>query len=279
MTEQISEVVHHMSLDLGDEALQQELNALTASLKRQIEEDIVSLTRNTALWLHVLTQSNFVSVIDWYGPHALRYHFFHMNSSKEEIAGTQVKHDPGINSVGRFVTYSHDVAVEIFGERHTHTVVQAKTYRPEQYWNKVPARIARFVDEIPAEIKPFVTIIDGKVTQDRVTRKLVSKQVETEERKVWVSDPAVALFDSWALNGWGGSVVEPVDATYVDHPARRAHQWLIAGLIITALFTVMAEPFAGVRGMIVVAILGVIATAFSQFSMRLSSTELHRSNT
>ena len=47
-------------------------------------------------------------------------------------------------------------------------------------------------------------------------------------------DPALALFNSWAINGWGGSTPEPARSFYQGHAISNANKILALELMGTA---------------------------------------------
>src|SRR5262249_56745191 len=171
----------------GPDSLHLEAPDLLGRLQAEFLADLESLKQGLAVWLHVLAESEYVSVIEWLGADALRYHFFRMDTLKE-VLGQEVKTE-GDRFRGRTVTTSTKVKTEVFNERRSHTVVSARRRSLAEYRGKVPKRIAELIDAIPPEIRQFVSIIDGNVTQEEVYRRLALGKVETEVKAVFIPDP------------------------------------------------------------------------------------------
>ena len=269
MTAQLSEVVHEPTLNLGPDALRLEPADLLRQLQRQFRADVESLKQGVAVWLHVLAESDYVSVIEWFGPKALRYHFFRVDAARRE-QGRKVEQSGNV-FVGITTTTTVESAVQVTHERRVHTVVNAEAHDPSTYLRKVPERIARLMDAVPAEIRPFVTIIDGTVTEEEVHRRLVSKHVEVERRSVYTPDPALALFNTWAINGWGGSTPERAASVYRGHALVRANRILVAELVGTAALAALAFGLEGRRAGIVAGLVCLILVFFQQLGMRIDN--------
>jgi len=269
MVAKLGDIAHEPALDLSEEAIKLEPAERLARLQQEFRSDVEDLRSGVALWLRSLAENDVVSVVEWLGRHGIKYHFYHMTSSRQELDRT--KHDPGINLVGRHVTTTATTAVDVYSERRTHTVVNAQVYELDQYPDRVPGRIARLIDTIAPEVRPFVNIVGGEVTKEEVTRRQESGQILTETHKVWVRDPAPVLFNSWAVAGWGGSLQEPARSTYRGHVLQRANYWLLASAVISAFFIAFATFGAGRRGALLAAIVCAIIVAGSQFSLRYES--------
>ena len=268
ITEQIAEIDHEPKLDLGAEALKLDPVALSARLRDQFSADIDDLKRSVAAWMHMLAEDDDVSVIEWINPRALRYHFFRIEEERQQLARDERRSGDYIR--GRTVTTTVTDRVSVVSERRVHTVVNAQSYRPEQYLRRVPERIARLIDAIPAEVKPFVTIIDGTVSKENVHRQVAETRIVTETRSVFIPDPALALFNTWAVTGWGGSVEEPARSLYRGHVLARANNILSAELAGTVVAAGLGGVAEGRRGAIVTAAVCLVLTAFQQLGMRIS---------
>lgn len=268
ITAQIAEIDHEPKLDLGAEALKLDPAALSARLRDQFSADIDDLKRSVAAWMHMLAEDDDVSVIEWINPRALRYHFFRIEEERQQLARDERRSGDYIR--GRTVTTTVTDRVSVVSERRVHTVVNAQSYRPEQYLRRVPERIARLIDAIPAEVKPFVTIIDGTVSKENVHRQVAETRIVTETRSVFIPDPALALFNTWAVTGWGGSVEEPARSLYRGHVLARANNILSAELAGTVVAAGLGGVAEGRRGAIVTAAVCLVLTAFQQLGMRIS---------
>ena len=266
-TEEVADVAHEPTLALGPDALRLDSGRLLARLQAQFRADAESLKVTIAVWLHLLAEADHVSIIEWFNPQALRYHFFRMDAVRTEIGRT--KRTTGNAMTGRTVTTTVQDRVEVFSERRVHTVVNATVRTPEAYPGRVPKRIARLLDSIPAEVRPFVTIIDGVVSHEEVHRRLASSKIETQTRSVYIPDPALALFNNWAINGWGGSTPERARSLYRGHALANANKLLILELVGTAAVCLMALAAEGRRGAIAAAIICLVLTFFQQLGMRI----------
>lgn len=267
IVEEIAEIDHQPTLDLGPEALRLDPAALHARLCEQFRTDVEQLTRSVAAWMHMLAEDEDVSVIEWFNPRALRYHFFRIDEQRQELDRRESRSGDLIR--GRTITTTTKSRVSLISERRVHTVVNAQSYRPEQYMRRVPERIARLIDAIPPEVKPFVTIIDGTVTKEDMHRRVAETKVVTDTRSVFIPDPALALFDTWAVTGWGGSVAEQAGSLYRGHPLARANTLLTAELIGSALAAGLGSIAEGRRGAVVLGAVCLILTAFQQLGMRI----------
>jgi hypothetical protein len=267
VTEQVAEVVYDPTLDLGPDALRLQSDRLLERLQTQFRADAESLKQAIAVWLHLLAEADYVSIIEWFNPQALRYHFFRMDASRTEVGRT--KTTTGDIMAGRTITTTIQDRVEVFSERRVHTVVNASVRTPEGYHGRVPKRIARLLDTIPAEVRPFVTIIDGMVSHEEIHRRVAASKIETQTRSVYIPDPALALFNSWAINGWGGSTTEWARSLYRGHAISTANKILALELIGTAALCLLASAAEGRRGAIVAAIICVTLTFFQQLGMRI----------
>jgi hypothetical protein len=135
----------------------------------------------------------------------------------------------------------------------------------------VPKRIARLIDVVPAEVRPFLSIIDGSVSQEEIHRRLTESKIETTTRSVFIPDPALALFNTWAINGWGGSTPEDARSLYRGHPLSKANKYLVAEVAGSALITAVGAIIEGRRGAIVVGLICAILAGFQQLGMRIPS--------
>jgi hypothetical protein len=267
LTEELKSFDYQPSLDLGAEALKLEPRILVPRLQLQFQVDVDALVRRTALWLHTLAERDHISVVEWFNPSALRYHFFRMDE-------THTDEGSKITKTGNFidgVTTTTETKTRIItaSERRVHTVVGAQVHRLEQYRGRVPERISRFINEIPRELREYVSIVDGNVTQEEIRRKDISDRVAVETRSVFQPDPAVLLFDTWALTGWGGSSNEQASSIYRGHPASRADRIFLASLTATVVATLSAMQLGGGRVGIMVGIFGAVMTIMSQIGMRI----------
>ncbi|MBV9757914.1 MAG: hypothetical protein JO047_12725 [Alphaproteobacteria bacterium] len=267
ITAQIAAIDHAPTLDLGSAALQLEPAALLARLREQFAADIAQLEQSVAAWMHMLAEDDTVSVIEWFNPRALRYHFFRMDEERHELARDVIRTGDYIR--GRTITTTATDLVNVVSERRVHTVVNAQSYRPEEYRRRVPARIARLIDAIPEEVRPFVAIIDGTVTNEDVHRQIAESRIVTETHSVFIPDPALALFNTWAVTGWGGSAEEPATSLYRGHVLARADRILAAEAVGTAIATGLGALAEGRRGAFVIAAVCLILTAFQQLGMRI----------
>jgi hypothetical protein len=266
---QISEVVYEPTLDLGPNAVVLGAGELRSRLRDQFCTDVAQLARSVAVWLHVLAEGQFVSVIEWFNPRAIRYHFFRMESRRQELDRSRSVSGDAFS--GRTVTTTTRVRSEFFSERRVHTVVNARVHALDDYHQRVPKRIARLIDVVPAEVRPFLSIIDGTVSQEEIHRRLTESKIETTTRSVFIPDPALALFNTWAINGWGGSTPEDARSLYRGHPLSKANKYLVAELAGSALITAVGAIVEGRRGAIVVALICAILTGFQQLGMRIPS--------
>ncbi len=264
---QIADIDHHPTLDLGPEALRLDAPALSRRLREQFHADVGQLEQSIAAWMHMLAEDEDVSVIEWFNPRALRYHFFRVDEDKLELTRSETR--TGDIFRGRTITTRTKNRVSVVCERRVHTVVNAESYRPEAYPRRVPERIARLIDAIPAEVKPFVTVIDGTVTREDVHRSIAETRVVSETRSVFIPDPALALFDTWAVTGWGGSAQEAARSLYRGHAIARANNILSAELVGTVLATMLGGVAEGRRGAIALGAVCLILTAFQQIGMRI----------
>jgi hypothetical protein len=269
VTEEISGIVHEPTMNLGPEALKLERSALLVALQEQFRQDVESLKQGVAIWLHVLAESDYLSVIEWFNTDALRYHFFRMDSARD--VDRKVTRTGNVIQ-GRTTTTETKTKTEIFSERRSHTVINARRNSLGEYQARVPKRIGGLIDTIPPEVRQFVTIIDGTVSQEEVTRRLTSRKVETDVKSVYVPDPALALFDTWAINGWGGTTAEAARSTYKDHPLRKADKVLL-GSIAAAVVAVLLAALEGSRAAALVAGVAAILIFFSQLGMRIDKRQ------
>jgi len=267
LTEQISEVVFEPTLDLGPAAVQLAPAELLRRLQDQFRADTDMLVRSVAVWLHVLAESQFVSVVEWFNPRAIRYHYFRMETQQQELH--RERKVSGDIFTGRTVTTTTTTQNDLVSERRTHTVVNAEVHAPEAYLRRVPQRIADLIDATPPEVRPFLSIIDGMISQEQVHRRITESKVETTTRSVYIPDPALALFNTWAINGWGGSTEEAARSVYRDHPLSTANKYLIAEVIGTVIVAGLSSVFEGPRGGLVLAFICAILIAFHQLGMRL----------
>jgi hypothetical protein len=264
---ELAPILHRPTLNLGPDALTLEAAALLAKLQDEFRADVQGLKQTVAVWFHILTESEYVSLIEWLDPTSLRYYFFLTQATREQIA----KH---VDRTGNWIegvttTTTTKTRVQLFNERRCHTLVKARIQTPDQYRSRVPKRIALLIERIPAEIRPFVRIIDGHVTHEEVQRRLTSNKVELETHSVYRPDPALALFNTWAINGWGGSIQEESRSIYQGHPLARANKVLLGSLLATATAALLIEPFGSFRASLLVTGIGLILTALNQLGMRL----------
>lgn len=268
---QIGQIDHNPKLDLDQYVLQLDPPARLARLQTDFKGDVDELKQALVIWLHAMTENDIVSVIEWIdgGKTAAKYHFIRMESARD---AKSTVHDPGMNLRGRHVTTKTETKVEVFSERRSHTVVDAKSHALDAYTRRVPQRIARLVDSIPAEVRPFVTIIDGNLSKEEVHRKTEASRTEVTEKSVWVDDPTPALFGTWALGGWGGTTNEASNSLYSGHALSKANLWLVVGLALTALAGAMTMPLGGSRIAGLVVLVCAALVLFSQIGMRIGES-------
>ena len=267
MAQQLGDIGHEPKLELGEEAARLEPNELLERLQKEFRSEVEDLKQGVVMWLHDLTQSNVVSVIQWHSPKAITYHFFRVTSDRKVGSATV---DPGMSLRGRWVKTTTRTDVTITQERRDHTILNAKRHALDQYPNRVPARIALFINAIPPEVRPFVDIVDGTVSKERVVRNVDNKVTE-ETHSVWKDDPTPALFGTWALAGWGGSTPEAARALYIGHATTKANNWLIGSVIASVIVTV-AAGLGGGRPAVMVGIVCLFLVIGSQFSMRVQAS-------
>ena len=266
-TAEVSEIVHEPTLDLGPDALTLDPATLLSQLQQQFINDVESLKFGITTWMHLLAESDYVSVVEWLNPAVVRYHFFRMDDERRELGKTVT--DPGMSVRGRAVTTTTRAEVKVFAERRVHTVVNAKTNALDKYPRRVPNRIARLIDTIPPEVRQFVTIIDGMVSQETVHRRTVSTAIDEQTRSVWVDDPAVTLFETWALGGWGGSTSEAAGSRYKGHALSRADKFLLGQLVLVAFVVILGSIADGWRGGLAFGGICAILAISHQISIRI----------
>jgi hypothetical protein len=266
---EIAPIVHEPTLSLSSEALKLEPAELLLRLQNEFRADVETIKQNVAFWLHILAESEYVSAVEWLNPTALHYHFFRMEDKLEELERKVDRTGNTIEGVTTTTTITNKIRV--LSERRVHTIVNARAYKPDKYPGKVPERIARLIDALPAEVRPFVTIVDGNVTNEEVHRRLTSSRVAVETHSVYRPDPALLLFNTWAINGWGGSTPEAARSVYQGHVIRKANNILVLSLAATIGISALVFPLAGLRGAGVVVLIGFILTGLSQLGMRLDN--------
>lgn len=258
---------HEPTLSLGSEALRLTPAALVPQLQLQLQTDVDSIVRGAALWLDALAERECISLVEWFNPSAARYHFFRMGEVRDDLGSSATK--AGNHFEGFTTTTEQKTRITVFDERRTHTVVNTRMHDLSEYRGPVPERIARFIDRIPRELRRYASVIEGSVTREEIVRKdNLSSRVDVQTHSVFEPDPAVVLFDAWALTGWGGSSGEPSGSSYQGSPASRADVALIVLFIITGLASVLVMSVAGGRAAILVAIFGGIMTLMNQIGMR-----------
>jgi hypothetical protein len=267
MVAQVSEIDHEPTLDLGPAALELDPPALLRRLKDQFRADAEDLTRSIAAWMHMLAESDCVSVIEWLNPRAIRYHFLRMESERQELTRDERRRGDFIS--GRTITTTIRSQVHVFSERRVHTVVNAAVHALDDYLRRVPERIARLIDAVPAEVRPFLRIIDGTVSKEEVHRRVAESRIVDETHSVYIPDPALALFNTWAVTGWGGSAEERARSLYRGHTLSKANRILTAEVIGTLIAAGLANVAEGRRGAVVIGAVCLILTAFQQLGMRI----------
>ncbi len=269
LIDDIDPVEFKPSLRLADEELKLGLDELLLKLQKQFRDDVTNLTRNVALWFHALANKEVVSVIEWFNPTALRYHFFRMEDDRTALGTT--KETTGDFFKGRTTTTTKKTQVDTYAERRAHTVVDAQAHTIDAYRAKVPQRIARLIDSIPPEMKEFVTIIDGHVSQEEVHRRKATSRVEVETKSVFTPDPAVALFNTWAIGGWGGSTPEASRSVYQGHAIERANRELALWVLAAVAVAVPGVMLAGMRGAAVLTGAVALIALIRQAGLRLEN--------
>jgi len=271
----LGDIAHEPNLDLGPDTVKLEPSQLLACMQDEFRSDAEDLKASVTIWLHALVENDIVSVIERLGAHGVKYHFYHLTSERQELHRTT--DDPGDALRGRVVTSTVKTAVKVFSERRVHTVVNAQSHALDAYPRRVPARIASLIDSIPPEVRQFVTIIDGNVSKEEVHRRQESGEIVTETHKVWVPDPTPALFDSWALAGWGGSLAEPARSTYQGHVARKANREFLIAVVVTLLLAGLAFRFDGVRAGSLVLAVCLILVLMRQLAIRIAASRQSQS--
>jgi|GEM_PF-5385171 hypothetical protein len=269
---QVGDIEHQPKLDLGADVMKLEPPARLARLQQDFRDDVEELKESLVIWLNALTEADIISAVEWLdtGRTAVKYHFFWLASNRQNLG--EKTHDPGMNLVGRHVTTTTETRVNIVGERRTHTVVDAQAFPLGEYTRAVPKRIASFIDQIPWEVRPFVTIIDGNLVKEEVARTTDLSRTERTERNVWVRDPTPTLFGLWALSGWGGSTPESVSSLYQGHAIQRANKALLIELTVLVVAIALAVFKGGGRLAAMIAIGGIIVIAAHQLSMRVEAS-------
>jgi hypothetical protein len=267
----LGDIAHEPNLDLSADTVKLEPAQLLARMQDEFRSDAEDLKSGVAIWVHALVENDIVSVIERLGAHGVKYHFYHMTSDRQEV--DRKTDDPGMSLRGRFVTSTVKNAVNVFSERRVHTVLNARSHALDEYTRRVPARIARLIDAIPPEVKQFVTIMDGNVSKEEVHRRQESGEIVTETHKVWVSDPTPALFDSWALAGWGGSLAEPARSTYQGHVAQKANREFLIAVSLTLLLSGLAFRFDGIRAGSLVLAVCLILVLMRQMAIRIAASQ------
>jgi hypothetical protein len=115
--------------------------------------------------------------------------------------------------------------------------------------------------------------IAGLPRKEEVHRRQESGEIVTETHKVWVPDPTPALFDSWALAGWGGSLAEPARSTYQGHVAQKANREFLIAVALTLLLSGLAFRFDGIRAGSLVLAVCLILVLMRQMAMRIAASQ------
>jgi hypothetical protein len=266
----LGDLAHAPNLDLSADAVKLEPVQLLTRMQDEFRSDAEDLKTSVAIWLHALVENDIVSVIERLGAHGMKYHFYHMTSERQEVH--REIDDPGDSLRGRLVTSTVKTSVKVFSERRVHTVVDAQSHALDAYARRVPARIARLIDSIPPEVREFVRIIDGNVSKEEVHRRQESGGIVTEVHKVWVPDPTPAVFDSWALAGWGGSLAEPARSIYRGHVAQKANREFLIAVVVTLLLAGLAFRFDGIRAGSLVLAVCLVLVLMRQLAIRIAAS-------
>ncbi len=186
-------------LKLSSERAAKPTETLLKELREEFEKGVVRVVSRMAFWIQVLVNNEFVGIITWNSSDVCNYHYFLRENDKRVV-----DHKENTTSVGLTVTTTTKTAVNEreLRERHTHHLVNAKQWAPSEFTQRVPERVARFIESVPSWLIPHLQIVTGEMTMEEVRHTQVSsKTVVTETVSVWRLDPAVA-FGRFALLGW-----------------------------------------------------------------------------
>lgn len=264
---ELTPLTYQPSLTLGADALRLGPAALLRRLQSQFRTDVQDLAFKVAAWFHVLAENEHVCVLERFNATTLRYHFLRMDEIREELSRNVQRSGNLIEGVT--TTTTTKTRVRVFNERRTHTLVGARTHLLGNYPARVPKRVALLIDSVPAELQPFIRIIDGHVTHEEVERRLSANKIEVETQSVYRPDPALVIFDTWVVTGWGGSTPEPSRSIYRRHPLARAKAILVASAAASLALAGLIEPIGGLRASAAVAVAGLLVSALGQLGLRL----------
>lgn len=215
-------------LKLSCEMAAKAADILFQELKEEFEEGIIRVVSRMAFWLSTLVDEDFVGIMSQSGPGTCKYHYFE-HKRDDQIIGreehTEHKGDSRGATYGTTTTLTTTREHEIF-ERHTHHLVNTRQQDLCDFDQRVPRRVAEFIESIPPWLVPYLQIVSGQMTMEEIRRRDVRDEtVVTETRSVWKHDPAV-IFGRFALLGWTtGELEDNSNGAYYRLQAVGAEAW------------------------------------------------------
>ncbi len=197
-------------LRLSSERAAKPAITLLWELVDEFKKGVVRVMVRMAFWLQMLVHDEFVGLLTQNAEDICNYHYFRRESEEREVGqrshtihGENGSTTPGEMMTARQTTWT-TVQKRVFCERHTHHVVNVKRYNIEDFTERVPRRVARFLESVPAWLIPHLQIVTGEMTMAEVRRKTISDETAVIETvATWTYDPALVL-GRHVLMGWTG---------------------------------------------------------------------------
>ncbi|MCA9195994.1 MAG: hypothetical protein KDA87_00590 [Planctomycetales bacterium] len=188
--------------------------ALRIEINRFVTEIVAGLDR--------LVDREVVGLAEWTSTNAVRYHFFRRSA---EVTGTTTRFQRGRvqersgSPLGpqfkRTNKTTKSKKITAWLAHHRHDTIEAIQTSIENANVPMPSFVADLVERIPSWMRPTITVIDGYLIRERITRKELCKttitQVEEEEELLYGHEPAVC-FGPYVLTGWGPRDIDEMNA-------------------------------------------------------------------
>lgn len=231
------------------------LDELRLHLERSLRHEISRFVKEFFESLDRLVDRSAVGLVHWTGTNSVRYHFFRrsIGVTGEETTRDVGRIEPRFNlGVGpdsqrtAKITTRKDVTCWL--DHHRHDTIDAIQTSIENSNVPTPPFVVALTDQIPAWLRPLVTIIDGYLVRERISRQEICKstitQVEFEEELLYGHEPAVCL-GPYVLTGWGPRDIENMEETLQvadgqSTAARSRMFWITASVAATSLAWLLA---------------------------------------
>lgn len=247
--EEFPQVENVVLMDVPASRAAKDTPILLEELKQEFSFGVERVLRLIVLWLDELVHNDLVGLVEWCGLDVGYYHYF-QHEYNEKLLDEQKSSKTRSDAQGRIErveTHRKTLRIRTAKARHVHHIVRGKSWALDEYPQKVPERIAAFLDKTPEWLVPLVHIVEGQITMEEIgTLRSETGIMERTREAVYKYSPGVHIahfnFVGWSASDLAGETTRHYRYQPMYRPQKKRKRvpddlYLLFGLVgVLALF-------------------------------------------